>query len=113
VRLPKELSEAGFDAGAHSIRDAMATPGRDTPSVSTIYRVLRPGGFISPEPQATSQLVDALWAEFANECWQADVTHVVVAEGVVFEVLNIIEPSSLWHRHYDHRALSAAIAFST
>src|SRR6516165_4189116 len=40
VRVRKELDEAGFDAGAQSIRDAMATPGRNTPSVSTIYRVL-------------------------------------------------------------------------
>lgn len=33
-------------------------------------------------------------AELPNECWQADVTHVVVADGVVFEVLNVIDDHS-------------------
>jgi transposase InsO family protein len=33
-------------------------------------------------------------AEFPNECWQADVTHVEVADGVVYEVLNIIDDHS-------------------
>jgi transposase InsO family protein len=95
VRVRKELLEAGFDAGAQSIRDAMATPGRNTPSTSTIYRVLRAGGFISPEPHKRPK---SSWtrfvADFPNECWQADVTHVEVAGGVVFEVLNIVDDHS-------------------
>jgi transposase InsO family protein len=33
-------------------------------------------------------------AEFPNECWQADVTHVEVADGIVYEVLNIIDDHS-------------------
>ena len=33
-------------------------------------------------------------AEFPNECWQADVTHVEVADGVVYEVLNVIDDHS-------------------
>ena len=95
VRVRKELTESGFDAGAESIRAEMATPGRNVPSVSTIYRVLRAGGFISPEPHKRPK---SSWtrfvAEFPNECWQADVTHVEVANGVVFEVLNIVDDHS-------------------
>ena len=43
VRIRKELAEEGFDAGAETIHFHMATPGREVPSVSTIYRVLPPG----------------------------------------------------------------------
>jgi transposase InsO family protein len=95
VRVRKEIDEAGYDAGPESIRAQMATPGRNTPSVSTIYRVLRAGGFISPEPHKRPK---SSWtrfaADFPNECWQADVTHVEVANGVVFEVLNIVDDHS-------------------
>ena len=40
VRTRKELAEGGFDAGAETIHFHMSTPGRQVPSVSTIYRVL-------------------------------------------------------------------------
>ena len=73
----------------------MATPGRQVPSVSTIHRVLVARGFVTPEPHKRPK---SSWkrfvAEFPNECWQADVTHVEVAEGVVYEVLNIIDDHS-------------------
>ena len=85
----------GFDAGAETIHFHMSTPGRQVPSVSTIYRVLRARGFVTPEPHKRPK---SSWirfvAEFPNECWQADVTHVEVADGVVFEVLNIIDDHS-------------------
>jgi transposase InsO family protein len=77
------------------VRWQMATPGREAPSVSTIYRVLRARGFISPEPHKRPK---SSWirfeADFPNECWQADVTHVAVADGAVFEVLNIVDDHS-------------------
>ncbi len=95
VRIRKELAEEGFDAGAETIHFHMATPGRQVPSVSTIHRVLVARGFVTPEPHKRPK---SSWkrfvAEFPNECWQADVTHVEVAEGVVYEVLNIIDDHS-------------------
>jgi transposase InsO family protein len=95
VRTRKELAEGGFDAGAETIHFHMATPGRQVPSVSTIHRVLVARGFVTPEPHKRPK---SSWkrfvAEFPNECWQADVTHVEVAEGVVYEVLNVIDDHS-------------------
>ena len=95
VRIRKELSEDGFDAGAETIHFHMATPGRQVPSVSTIHRVLVARGFVTPEPHKRPK---SSWtrfeAEFPNECWQADVTHVEVADGVVYEVLNVIDDHS-------------------
>ncbi len=95
VRRRKELAEGGFDAGAETIHFHMATPGREIPSVSTIHRVLVARGFVTPEPHKRPK---SSWtrfsAEFPNECWQADVTHVEVADDVVYEVLNIIDDHS-------------------
>ena len=95
VRIRKELAEEGFDAGAETIHFHMATPGREVPSVSTIHRVLVARGFVTPEPHKRPK---SSWtrfcAEFPNECWQADVTHVEVADGVVYEALNIIDDHS-------------------
>jgi transposase InsO family protein len=95
VRVRKELTETGFDAGAETIHFHMSTPGRQVPSVSTIYRVLVARGFVVPEPHKRPK---SSWIRFEadvpNECWQADVTHVEVAQGWVYEVLNIIDDHS-------------------
>jgi len=95
VRVRKELADVGLDAGAETIHFHMSTPGREVPSVSTIYRVLRARGFVTPEPHKRPR---SSWnffcAEFPNECWQADVTHVEVADGAVYEVLNVIDDHS-------------------
>src|ERR1700752_2287995 len=83
VRWHKELKDLGVDAGAETIHFHMSTPGRNTPSVSTIQRVLRARGFVTPNPKKRPQCPRIRFAaEFPNECWQADVTHVEVADGV-------------------------------
>ncbi len=95
IRIRKELVDGGFDAGAETIHFHMATPGRTVPSPSTIWRVLKARGFVTPEPHKRPR---SSWnrfvADFPNECWQADMTHVEVADGVVLEVLNIIDDHS-------------------
>ena len=49
-------------------------------------------------PQAPASSYHRFEADFPNECWQADVTHVVVADDVAFEVFIIIEPPfSCWY----------------
>jgi transposase InsO family protein len=65
------------------------------PSVSTIWRVLKARGFVTPQPHKRPK---SSWhrfaAEFPNECWQADVTHVALADGTPMEVLNIVDDHS-------------------
>jgi transposase InsO family protein len=95
VRWHKELKDLGVDAGAETIHFHMSTPGRNVPSVSTIQRVLRARGCVTPNPKKRPKCTRIRFeAEFPNECWQADVTHVEVADGVVFEVLNVIDDHS-------------------
>src|SRR5918996_774822 len=50
VRLRKELTDEGFDAGAHTIHYHLARDDPAPPSVSTIWRILKRRGFVTPQP---------------------------------------------------------------
>lgn len=95
VVLRKELSDFGADAGAETIHYHLSQRHRVVPSVPTIWRVLRARGFVTYQPHKRPK---SSWtcfvAEFPNECWQADVTHVEIADGMVLEVINIIDDHS-------------------
>ena len=95
VALRKELLDFGVDAGAETIRTHLLRRHPVVPSTSTIWRVLKARGFVEPQPhkRPRSSLVRFV-AEFPNECWQADVTHVTIAGDAVLEVLNIIDDHS-------------------
>ena len=97
VRLRKELTEAGYDAGAETIQIHLRRAHRraKVPSSSTIWRVLKARGFVTPEPHKRPR---SLWVRFVaalpNECWQMDITHVTLAGGREVEILNIIDDHS-------------------
>jgi transposase InsO family protein len=103
VRLRKELSRQGLDAGADTIRTHLArrTPRSQTssqtapPSVSTIWRILARRGFVTPQPQKRPR---SSWhrfeAEQPNERWQADTTHWQLADGTAVEILNLLDDHS-------------------
>src|SRR5438445_2526422 len=95
VALRKELTDAGFDAGAVTIQSHLARRSEALPSVSTIWRVLKARGFVTPEPHKRPKSSYVRFAaELPNECWQADVTHVALADGRFCEVLNVIDDHS-------------------
>src|SRR3954469_19101405 len=103
VRLRKELSRQGLDAGADTIRTHLArrTPRSQTssktapPSVSTIWRILARRGFLTPQPQKRPR---SSWhrfeAEQPNQRWQADTTHWRLADGTPVEILNLLDDHS-------------------
>ncbi|MGH9187016.1 MAG: IS481 family transposase, partial [Acidimicrobiales bacterium] len=95
VALRKDLIDAGFDAGAATIQTHLARRQDEVPSVSTIWRILKARGFVTPQPHKRPR---SSWqrfeADLPTECWQADVTHVAIAEGQVLEVLNLIDDHS-------------------
>lgn len=73
----------------------VAEIGVDTaPSVSTVWRILKRRGFVTPQPQKRSK---SSWIRFEarlpNECWQADVTHWQLADGSV-EITNMLDDYS-------------------
>ena len=113
VRLRKELTRQGLDAGADTIRTHLArrTPRSvpddrspavtgppdftGLPSVSTIWRILTRRGFVTPQPHKRPR---SSWRTFAaeqpNERWQADTTHWQLADGTGVEILNILDDHS-------------------
>jgi transposase InsO family protein len=101
IRLRKELSKQGLDAGAETIAAHLARQEPDdggrlvVPAVSTIWRILTRRGFIGPQPQKRPR---SSWrtfcAEQPNERWQADITHWQLADGTEVGVLNIIDDHS-------------------
>lgn len=95
VGLRKWLSERGFDAGPETIAWHLERGGRSAPSVSTIWRILVRRGFVVPEPKKRPQSsFISFEATLPNECWQSDVTHVVLATGQEVEILNIEDDHS-------------------
>jgi len=95
VALRKELTELGVDAGAQTIHYHLSLRYRQTPSVSTIWRVLRRRGFVVPQPHKRPR---SSWirfeAQLPNECWQSDVTHWRLQDGVGVEIVNFIDDHS-------------------
>jgi len=95
VAVRKQLLDDGFDAGAATIHYHLSQRLASVPSVSTIWRVLRARGFVTPQPhkRPKSSFIRFV-ADLPNECWQADMTHVTLESGEVFEVLNVIDDHS-------------------
>ncbi len=95
VVLRKELTDAGYDAGAATIHSHLSRRHPHPPSVPTIWRVLKARGFVTPQPKKRPKSsYKRFVADLPNERWQADMTHVPLANGLVFEVLNIIDDHS-------------------
>src|SRR5439155_15327577 len=95
VALRKELTDDGFDAGAVTIHYHLSQRQAEVPSISTIWRVLKARGFVTPQPhKRPKSSYRRFAAELPNECWQADVTHVALGDGTFLEVLNIIDDHS-------------------
>ena len=94
VAKRKELVDGGLDAGAETIawhlRDLEGVP-----SPSTIWRILKQRGFITPEPaKAPKRPARRFTAERANECWQLDDTSWDLADGTEVKILNVIDDHS-------------------
>ena len=65
------------------------------PSVSTIYRVLRRRGFVTPEPRKRPRASYIRFqGDLPNECWQSDMTHWQLADGTVVEILTFLDDHS-------------------
>jgi transposase InsO family protein len=95
LSLRQQLSAQGHDCGAQTIAHHLARQSDRVPSVSTIWRVLKREGLVSPQPQKRprSSLI-RFEAELPNETWQADVTHWPLAGAGHAEILNMLDDHS-------------------
>jgi len=95
VRLRGELHAQGHDAGPATIAYHLAQTHKDTPSRSTIWRILSREGLIERQPQKRPRCsLTRFEAQLPNEMWQADITAWQLACGEVAEILNLIDDHS-------------------
>ena len=72
VRVRKELTESGFDAGAQTIHYHLSLTDPSPPSVATIWRVLSRRGFVTPQPHKRPKSSYIRFeAALPNETWQS------------------------------------------
>ncbi|MDK1039678.1 MAG: IS481 family transposase [Actinomycetota bacterium] len=95
IKLRKELDEEGLDAGAVTIKWHLDSAGVDAPTEATIWRILSRRGFIVPEPKkAPNKKWRRFVADFVNEMWQTDATHIELADGTEVDIVNILDDHS-------------------
>lgn len=107
LQLRRDLLAAGHDAGPqtiwHHVAGRLAQP---TPSRSSIWRILRRHGLITPQPHKRPRSSFVRFeASLPNERWQADATNWHLADGARVEILNFIDDHS--------RLFVASVAFPT
>ena len=95
IAIRKHLVEFGVEAGPDTIPRTSQRPtcGR---SVLSLERLADPGVAGSSHPSRTNgpRALRPLQAALPNECWQMDVTHVLLKNGRSVEVLNVIDDTA-------------------
>jgi transposase InsO family protein len=95
VEIRKELFDAGHDYGAETIQVHLERERGDVPSASSIWRVLKRRGFITPQPQKRPKSsYQRFEATLPNETWQSDMTHWVLEGDKGIEIVNFIDDHS-------------------
>jgi len=115
VRLRKELSDQGLDAGPETIAWHVAHHHHTVVSVATIARYLTRAGLVEPAPKKRPRASYIRFeAAMPNQTWQADFTHVQLADGTDTEVLTWLDDHSRYalsvtaHRRVTGPAVLAA-----
>jgi len=95
VRLRRELSGQGLDAGPHTIAWHLRQHHQVTVSAATVHRYLARAGLVAAAPRKRPR---SSWVRFAaeqpNECWQSDFTHWRLAGGGGAEILAWLDDHS-------------------
>ena len=75
IRLRRQLTRQGLDAGSHTIAWHLVQQHQLTVSEATIWRILKRAGLITPEPKKKPKSAYICFAaEQPNEMWQVDFT---------------------------------------
>ena len=95
IALRRGLLAQGLDAGAASIAWHLREGKLHTPALSTIWRILRAAGLVSPEPKKRPKAyITGFEAVQPNETWQGDFTHWRLADGSDVEIINWLDDHS-------------------
>jgi transposase InsO family protein len=95
IRLRKELSEQGLDAGPHTICWHLERHHRIRVSPATVSRYLARAGLVTPEPRKRPKSSYIRFqADQPNECWQASFTRYPLADSAATEILTWLDDHS-------------------
>jgi transposase InsO family protein len=95
VRLRKELSGQGLDAGPDTIAWHLERHHQVQVPAATVARYLARQGLVVPEPKKRPKSSCIRFAvEQPNECWQSDFTHYPLAGGTGTEILTWLDDHS-------------------
>jgi transposase InsO family protein len=115
LRLRKELSEAGLDAGADTIAWHLTHHHQTTLSRATMHRILTRAGAVTPEPAKRPKASYIRFAaEQPNETWQSDVTHYRLTTGADTEIITWLDDHSRLALHVSaHTRITGPIVLAT
>ena len=115
LRIRKQLSDAGLDAGADTIGWHLLHRHRVTLSRATIHRILTRAGTVTPEPTKRPKASFLRFqAEMPNETWQSDVTHYRLATGADTEIISWLDDHSRYALHVSaHARITAPTVVAT
>jgi transposase InsO family protein len=100
VRLRKELTEAGLDAGPETIAWHLAHHHGHQISRATISRTLTRQGLVTPDPRKRPRSSYIRFeAAMPNETWQSDFTHYRLATGTDVEIISWLDDCTRYALH--------------
>lgn len=95
IALRRHLLAQGLDAGAASIAWHLRQRNQRSPALSTIWRILKAQGLITPQPKKRPRsYITRFEAVQPNETWQSDFTHWRLEDGSDVEIINWLDDHS-------------------
>lgn len=95
IILRRELLLQGLDAGAASISWHLLQSNQRSPALSTIWRILKAEGLVTPQPKKRPKAyITRFEAVQPNETWQSDFTHWRLSDGSDVEIINWLDDHS-------------------
>ena len=95
IKLRTDLLARGLDAGAASIAWHLKESKLPVPALSTIWRILRAAGLVTPTPSKRPKAyITRFEAVQPNETWQSDFTHWRLKDGSDVEIINWLDDHS-------------------
>lgn len=115
LQLREDLAANGLDHGAESIHDRLHREHPPAPAVSTIWRILRSAGAVTPQPQKRPRSsIIRFEAAQPNETWQSDFTHWSLADGTDTEIISWLDDHARYLLHISaHSRITTPIVTAT
>ncbi|WP_220454151.1 DDE-type integrase/transposase/recombinase [Nocardioides immobilis] len=114
LRLRKELTESGHDAGADTVRWHLEHHHQLALSRATVHRILVRNTQVIPDPSKRPKSSYIRFEAEQPETWQSDFTHYRLATGTDVEVITWLDDHSRYALHISaHVRVTAPIVLAT